>query len=486
MDNRINIEGIKVLSLNRTTQSKFKDLYELGKNGRTERVYISGPAGDTKRLLVSIVENDNDIKFGKISQDDNPNYSDILAAIDSGYDAEIYGVDGSAILIRINQKEPLKDFNSGYDATEAMNYAKGIVGEQGLKERVDYLIQHGFTEDSRIFNQVLMNIRENDEMITRPQSLYLRINPNETSLIYKILANLVVGNYPILQGPKSVGKNVAWESVAWILNCKIITLQCSERMTLADMLGYQTSDFSNKEKITEEGFRAKLNCLNKGEWSDAAIHYQLACDRSNSSDLILTPGPVTKALLRAGDGKGTILLVDEMNLADSNTLAGVFNSLTDHHTPYIQVTGLGEVPIPKNFIIGATQNANTGNYSGVNTQNTATMSRFTCIDIKESATIKDILKREADIWGVQDSILNGMNNVYLKFKEMAFDGEDSVSADSLNIRGFESAVRLCGIGLSAREAITEGVINTVTDYDEIQVLIQVLDDFVDAKGNFPQ
>ena len=40
------------------------------------------------------------------------------------------------------------------------------------------------------------------------------------------------------------------------------------------------------------------------------------------------------------------------------------------------------------------------------------------------------------------------------------------------------------MGVPSREAIIEGVINTVSDYNEIEVLIQLLDNFVEEDGNF--
>jgi hypothetical protein len=253
------------------------------------------------------------------------------------------------------------------------------------------------------------------------------------------------------------------------------------------MLGYLSSDITNKQVMTEEGFRAKLASSRSGEWSDEAITYQTALDKSQSPDLVFTEGPVVKALNRANEGFGTILLLDEMNLADGNLISGVFNMLTDGSSDHIYVTGVGEIAIPKDCLfIGATQNPPTGNYTGINSQNTATQSRFTAIQMPKVPSIAPVLKREAEKWDVPEFIIDKMNEVYNKFRELALDGEDSISTDSLNIRGFESAVRLCGIGRSAKDAITEGVINTCGDIEERITLSSMLDNFVDSKGDFIQ
>lgn len=45
-------------------------------------------------------------------------------------------------------------------------------------------------------------------------------------------------------------------------------------------------------------------------------------------------------------------------------------------------------------------------------------------------------------------------------------------------------MRLIGVGYSAKDAVTEAVINTVSDYEEREVLEQALDNLVDKNGNF--
>ena len=112
------------------------------------------------------------------------------------------------------------------------------------------------------------------------------------------------------------------------------------------------------------------------------------------------------------------------------------------------------------------------------------MSRFSLIAMPRIKNIAPILEREAANYGVPDIIIGKLNSVYAAFKTLSLEGEDSISADSLNIRGFEAAVRLIGVGYSAKDAVTEAVINTVSDYEEREVLEQALDNLVDKNGNF--
>jgi len=492
MDNKKNLRefsGIKVSKLNRATSACFNELYNEVKQGTVyEGFIIEIVSGDVDKLVISLVKSngvtEETTPFGKAVSTDIEDYDELVNLINSGnYISRIYDVDNTSLVLLVKEKEEIKDLTSGYNTDkEIISLLKHSLGEKEYEERIEYLKEHGITEGSLLYTKILEKISPGFS-VHKPVSLYKKVGKG-TSLISKILSNIVVGNNLILQGPKSVGKNVAWESVAWLLNCNIVTLQCSERLTRADMLGFQSSDTSNKELLTEEGFLDKIASQNTGIWTEKGISYQMALDKSHSPDLKHVPGPVLEAMIRANRGEGIILLVDEMNLADPNTLAGVFNTLTDKHSKSIFVTGYGEEIVPKHLIIGATQNANTGNYIGVNAQNTATVSRFTCIDIKETGSIKNILQRVADEFDVPEYILDGMNKVYCEFKKVSDSGEDGISSDSLNIRGFESAVRLIGVGVPSREAIIEGVINTVSDYNEIEVLIQLLDNFVEEDGNF--
>jgi MoxR-like ATPase len=494
MDNNNVIEGIKVLSLNRAAMENFKNVGVSVGEGREIPAFLEGNSGDSKRIVVSIEEREsgqarNKVCIGKITPDTCPDegvYDIVVALIESGCEAKFYGTDGPALLLKVRVKRAKKETSSGINSAKEEARVISILGQDGYNERVEALAKHGIKRGSLLFKLVLGLIRESGETLPKPKE-YKNLNPKEVSPVFKLLSNLAVGNHPILEGEKSLGKNVAWSYVSWILNAKIIPLQCHERLTQADMLGYLSSDISNKEKMTEDGFRAKLASSRNGEWSDEAVIYQTALDKSQSPDLVFTEGPVVKALNRANEGFGTILLLDEMNLADGNLISGVFNMLTDGSSDRIYVTGVGEISIPKDCLfIGATQNPPTGNYTGINSQNTATQSRFTAIQMPKVPSIAPVLKREAERWDVPEFIVDKFNEVYSKFKELALDGEDSISTDSLNIRGFESAVRLCGIGRSAKDAITEGVINTCGDIEERITLSSMLDNFVDSKGDFIQ
>jgi MoxR-like ATPase len=487
-----NIEGVIVTKLSRMSTATYNEILKAVANEAVVPVQFESSTAAAKKIIVSrkvlsggSVEVQN---FGKIVPEDNPNFDEIFDVVKSGTtEGELYSFFSSCLLARICEKQPEKDFFHGYEIEEDLKQVViDAVGETGYLDRVEALKEHGIEEGSLLFKEILKLVKKADEEIPKPKT-FKNLSKTTESPIKKVLRNIVTGNNPILEGEKSLGKNVAWTYIAWILNAKIVPLQCHERLTQADMLGYLSSDNSIKRDLTEDNFNEKVSACQTGVWTSGAIAYQLALDKAQSPELKFTNGPVIEALERANKGYTTILLLDEMNLADGNLLSGTFNMLTDKSSDHIFVAGMGEVKIPtresKLLIIGATQNPATGNYSGINTQNTATMSRFSLIEMPKVKNISPILKREADNYGVSQSVVNGFNQIYNTFKEMSIE-EDGAGSDALNIRGFEAAIRLVGVGASVKDAICECVINTVGNYEDREVLRESLDDLLDKNGAF--
>ena len=488
MENKKIIEGY-VASLTMATMPLFKEATKKIQDG--EILSVTFTINDKSRFSRIVVNekklDGSETPFGKIVPADNENYAELLEHVKAG---NTFGViqktKGTGLIATFQGNAMTTPALVAEVGEEEKDRVKAVLGN----ERYDYLIselkKHGITEGSIVFKTVLGMITSSDEAFVEHPKPYKNLLPKgQKSVIDRMLSNIAAGNSTILEGEKSLGKDVAWNYVADLLNAKIVPVQCHERMSYADLMGYLSSDNTTKQGITEENLQAKITACATGQWSEKAKAYQLALDKSQSPELVFTNGPVVEALQRANNGYLTILLLDEFNLADGNLMSGVFNMITDKSSDHIFVSGLGDVPIPKkNLIIGATQNPATGAYSGLNQQNTATMSRFSLIAMPRIKNIAPILEREAANYGVPDIIIGKLNAVYAAFKTLSLEGEDSISADSLNIRGFEAAVRLIGVGYSAKDAVTEAVINTVSDYEEREVLEQALDNLVDKNGNF--
>lgn len=349
-----------------------------------------------------------------------------------------------------------------------------------LSRRKIYLEKIGVDLGSNLYKKYIkkrLKRGKKGEEISEPAVVYEPTNMDDKT-IFDMLVHILNGNNTILEGPKSTGKNVAWETVAWLLDCEIVMLQCDGAMTKSQMLGYQSTDNSSKEKISEEAIEEAIS-EGKKIFSTARkkiVALIKAILWSLSPTLSMVFGPVSEALRKAKDGEGVILILDEMNLSDPNTLSGCINSIADGHTPWYFITGWGKMPIIReNLILGATQNGCTGDYLGTQSQNDATMSRFVCITLTPPENINKILSKAVPTADIDDVEVFG--KVYKKFYELYTS--DLVGESCLNIRGFISALRVREDKMTVYSAIEQAVVNTVSNMDDRELLSQAIEQAMD-------
>ena len=413
-----------------------------------------------------------DETYGEIST-----IEDLEALISSGYIARIVGSYGEGInqaLVlevegREKKEEDKKALKTMWETTTKEVLESDILSKEELDERIKYLEEQGIKSGSALGGLYLKAIKkQNGGNIPKPTTTFRHLGgKKDENLISSILTHILCGNNVILQGAKSVGKNVAWETIAWLLNCRIVMLQCNGNMTKAEMFGHQTTDNSSKDAITVSAVGDILAGLQSKSFSDNALNAIRSVFLSMSPSLKMENGPITEALLSANEGNGTLLLADEMNLSDPNTLSGAFNALTDGHTRSVFVTGVGEIPINREcLIVGATQNSCGGDYLGTQQQNDATMSRFVCIDIQASPTIEPVLR--ATGIEVDEEIFTALNKCYKDFFDLV--SRDEVSESVLNLRGLISALRAISLGKPFVSAVKECVVNTTPNKDEWDIL----------------
>jgi len=380
---------------------------------------------------------------------------------------------------------------------------EGILTQMELDERIAYLNLHGVTAKKSpiIMILILLLIHPQVHNIEKPKKLYVPTTKGE-SLIMRICRNLALGDPVILEGPKSVGKNVAWESISWLLNRPMEVLNCSARMTRADMFGSPSTDNSAKDRITMDGANSFIKSLFTKKESEEAAEFIKNIAACMSPSIRLEKGPVTRAVMTA-EKEGTILIADELNLSDPNTFSGAFNGLTDKHTTEYNIAGLGVVKLSDKLIIGGTQNGTGGAYVGTKVQNQATMSRFNVIKLDAPGSILKILKENKHIEKING--MSGMTNetqinaqsggvklvrqdkpeakfdfkdyeercmnigryqehldvIYQDFQLTVESGE--VQEDCLNVRGFERALGHILLGQSIKDALCECVINSCVE-----------------------
>lgn len=209
------------------------------------------------------------------------------------------------------------------------------------------------------------------------------LNRNEESLISLGLRSAVSRSPVIFEGAKSVGKNVFAETLAWLLWMPYRIMTLSRQMSPSVWYGERTTDNSAGERLaSKEAFElARARVLtDTGEINriDEAAEFELLKARSASVSIVVESSELYEWMKEGG-----VLVLNEMNMGDPNLLSSVLNTLTDE-TGKLYFPGRGDIPVNPDGVLFATQNAD---YEGTQQQNSATVSRFGCIDFRQPESI---------------------------------------------------------------------------------------------------
>lgn len=441
---------------------------------------VDGPRVYFKALTERIgVYSDKDcsLSVGKIKDFLGGSFEQFSTALPSygDYTANVVEVKGRDALVEI-----IPDISS---KTPVVKKPKDVLSEtvertglsqDEVKARLDLIKFYGVKERSFMFEQVARMIapQPEGENIPRPAVMYQQ---GKEEVIKTLLYAASRGCYMVLEGAKSVGKNVAWETMSYILNRKLFSLQCDRRMCREDAYGRVGTDNSR-------------TILSKAEIADMLAEYEFAklngkCGADSiapiieniignlSPRLVVNYGVVGQALLHEQAGYGAILLLDEMNLSDPSTFATLFNNLTDRHSQYIEFDTV-RIPISRNMIIGGTQNSLGGEFFGTNALNGASMSRWGVIKIAPPNDILGLLKTVPDVDMLEDGVLETLNRIYSDFAGAV--SCEMVSDACLNVRGFKAATEMIICGLPVAQAVIQFVVNSISDPDESEALAEIV------------
>lgn len=414
---------------------------------------------------VSVIGNnlcfDNNLEgcFAQVRfEDGNEMTADKLYQLSSTTDLSLHvvGRDKSKIFVQGSLKAKL---NPVPEKKEIKKTLEGIKKEFSLfpeiSERIAYMKKAELSEPEIIEVIETFYNKEGIETSEKPKTLYL--NKKGHSLVRNILLDILDGNNVLLEGPKSVGKNVAWETVAWLINKPLAVLKITNNTTNDDVFGTLVTDNSVCDKLTkqdaEEYILAQQNAENYdiSKAADFEYHKSVAA----STHLVFKQGLLTETLVK-GNG---IFIFDEMDMGNANFLSSILNTLCDDHSKYFEIPGYGIVPLEKGVIIGATQNGS--QYMGTQPQNTATMSRFTKYILPNVPDIKKILLNENS--GVSEDVLDRLSTLYSDLYEKVESGE--ISDVCLNIRGFKRILKNIRRGISYKDAVMNQVGNICPEED---------------------
>ena len=397
---------------------------------------------------------------------------------------------------------------------------EGIITKDEAEEKIEFMKKNKV--DSILMERVVKGWKMYGKKVHRPSCFY--VDPyladsqkkRAEGIVSEGLRHGVSRIAVILEGDKSVGKNVYAETICWLLGMPMYLITFSRQMSPSSIYGEKSTDNTAAQALAAfdpdilkkaEDLKAKrdfmiqhfskLNIPGDGAQQIKSINSMM--------DQILTPEE-NELLRKAEEFKmlqaqaasvnividaselydwlttGGVMVFNEMNMAEANFFASFTNQLLDG-TGFLFIPGRGEVRINPDCVLVGTQNAD---YEGVEQQNEATMSRFNCITFKQPETIKGQLVAAVTAALKKDGFENKVLPDIYKQAELYYKQcsasvkKDIVSNACLNIRGFVRAITLVaesGGVTKLKRAIEMAVINTCP-VDERQDLYVMLDSIV--------
>ena len=367
--------------------------------------------------------------------------------VSTGYEITFRGLTDKPNTFLIELKEIIPDAKgrsaSGDYADEIDRIKKaGICSETELLERIDVLQSYDCSD--KLIRAVLASYRKPHRAVRRPKAIY--VNPYKGfNPIKRTIMKALDGKAVTLIGPKSVGKNVAVETVAWLLNEGLYMHTFNRFMTAEDIYGSKSTRPAEINGYTSEELEQMALCDVRAGYGDLLTEEEMELSAKFRSLSAQAPAiaikqeisELTECMMHGG-----IYCANEMNLAESNFFSGVFNDLTDG-TSFKAVPGLGKIDIHPRFRIIGTQNGGTGDgsYLGTNEQNEATMSRFAGIQFPYANTVKKQLISAVGRDALDDKYFTQCEELYKAF----YNGSQKqhvVQDNCLNIRGMVSALKI--------------------------------------------
>lgn len=288
----------------------------------------------------------------------------------------------------------------------------------------------------------------------------------------------------VFKGPKSVGKDVCANTVAYMLRRPLHLIIGSRDMTTADVFGTKTTDNSATDALySEEAERLSMAYVRymKGDSipeADAA-RFELMKARAASTNIIDEPSTYKDWIRHGGAG-----VFDEYDLFNANTATSITNPILDG-SKAITIPGAGAVPINDDCVMIATQNSD---YAGCEDQNDSVISRMPVELFTYPETVSAILKRSVrarldengyDKASIDDKYIDQTDKFYTAC--LAAIDQDLISDRVLNIRGLTRAltnVFQSGTSATKLSQQIERQVITACQSEERSRLMGILDKYV--------
>ncbi|MCR5624998.1 MAG: AAA family ATPase [Lachnospiraceae bacterium] len=450
--------GADILSrLNKEEKITDKVTFEFQKTGNQLKAFINNDC-------IGIVQNIEDEKRNIFKNDV------IIEATKGKYEAFIDKLSTTPkcfeVLFKeiLPEKAEIKSDSSFKEETERI-VSEGITTREEIDERIKCMRSNGVPDG--IIHLVLDNYKEYSKPVKRPKTLYRdpTVGKEKETIFTRMISQTLVGRATIYEGDKSVGKNVASETLAWVLGMPYFLITFNRMLTQDEIYGTKSTAEPKLIKMTDD---EAVNLAKKDKET-----FDVLCAKAATVQIKQEISQLTEWL-----SSGGVMCFNEMNMADSNFFGSFTNQITDG-TGFLDVPGIGRVYINPNCVLVGNQNKG---YTGAMEQNEATMSRFGCIQFDYPASIKEILMASAKIAkknNLDEQYYEQCDKLYKIYLAAVRKGQ-SISNAVLNIRGFVSAldaVSLLPGFITLSSEIEINVINTCPEEDRA-VLITTLKDVI--------
>lgn len=396
-----------------------------------------------------------------------------------GYTAEIIGLGSNTNTFMISfteivpnvKKRQNKSEDYETEITRVVN--AGYCTETEVRERISVM------EDLFIPKEMIVDIlkryRNYKRPAKRPSTIFIDPYGENMAIMRQAFINVLTGRAQIFEGPKSVGKNVAVETIAWLLNMPMYLITFNRYMSGDDIYGTKTTvspeiaSYSSEElesMATYELLAKSGEKLSNNQLQEAARFMALSA-KASAVSIKQEDSQLVDAL-----SDGGVMCFNEMNLAEANFFASFANQITDG-TGFLFVPGIGRIDINPDFVLVGTQN---GGYLGTNEQNAATMSRFACLQFDFPGSIKSQLEAAVGKKTLNTQYFLQCDELYKGFLTAVKSGY--VRDDCLNIRGIVAALKAKAAYpeyTTLSQQIRTQVINTCADSGRGNLIAQLED-----------
>ncbi len=295
------------------------------------------------------------------------------------------------------------------------------------------------------------------------------------NVFLNVFGNAAVGDACVLEGPKSVGKNVFCETIAFLFNKEYFVIQLNENTSNGDVYGEKSTDNSAVNKLTKEtvwkAMQAKtLREAGKQiptELLEAEAEFEYLKVQSSSVKIVQDLGLWVQWLQRGG-----VMVLNEMDMADANFFSQLVNMILDG-TGFMSVPGYGRVDVNPDCVLIGTQNG--ADYEGTNNQNSASISRFDKYVLPQPKDVYNVLKAATKDIGLDDKYYRAANEFYKDLvKKTSIETAKGMLSDTcLNIRGMVRALKMVAKmqgTVTLKKRLMISVVNACSEQDRFEII----------------